>query len=176
MLTVLLLLLTTQVPCTAEELNTPVCSCKQGILSSCEVVAQSNPALADRLLKAYQAAMTLKEETQQAAEKAASSCDSSEEPDACKGQWHHIISKLIARQLEKHVVLRGQYKARDPRFVSRAKGEQDHCGYQSWHRDLDQEIVGWLQRNREATPRQFEAYLRDIYNRPELRARFPHGF
>ena len=28
----------------------------------------------------------------------------------------------------------------------------------------------------EATTKQFEAYLRLIYNRPDMLARFPHGF
>ncbi len=33
-----------------------------------------------------------------------------------------------------------------------------------------------LPRFQKATPAEFEAYLREIYSRPALRARFPHGF
>jgi len=98
------------------------------------------------------------------------------EPPECKGQKHHIISKLIAKQLNTHPTLRGLYQARDPRFVSRAVNEKAHCGYQSWHRQIDEEVVNWLLNFRRATREEFEALLREIYNRPAMRARFPHGF
>ena len=98
------------------------------------------------------------------------------EPPDCKGQKHHIISRAIAKALENHPTLRGLYKARDPRFVAQAKDEAAHCGYQDWHRKVDQEVVGWLKSRDAATPKQFEEFLRSIYNRPEMRARFPLGF
>jgi hypothetical protein len=41
---------------------------------------------------------------------------------------------------------------------------------------LDKEIVKWLKDHLTATPEEFEAYLRQVYNRPEMRARFPDGF
>ncbi|OJT24898.1 hypothetical protein BO221_10895 [Archangium sp. Cb G35] len=98
------------------------------------------------------------------------------EPIQCTGQLHHIISRLIAKELQEHRTLKGQYKERDPRFVSRAVDEKAHCGYQQWHRDVDAEVVEWLKRNRDATAKEFEAHLREIYNRPDMLARFPHGF
>ncbi|HLM45617.1 MAG TPA: Wall-associated protein precursor, partial [Myxococcaceae bacterium] len=92
------------------------------------------------------------------------------------GQLHHIISRPIAEALEEHRVLRGHYKPRDRRFVSRAVDEKAHCGYQDWHRDVDDEVIAWLKRYRDATPKQFEAFLREIYRRPEVLERFPRGF
>jgi hypothetical protein len=78
--------------------------------------------------------------------------------------------------LQEHLVLRGLYRYRDPRFVAQAKDMKAHCGYQRWHMDLDREIAAWIARNSKATAQQFEAYLRDVYARPELRLRFPNGF
>ena len=43
------------------------------------------------------------------------------------------------------------------------------------HRELDKEIVQWIERHKKATPEQFEAYLRRLYNRPDLKKRFPGG-
>ena len=48
--------------------------------------------------------------------------------------------------------------------------------YQRWHREVDDEVVEWLTENQQATPKQFEDYLRGIYSRPEMRARFPNGY
>ena len=175
----LLLILLTQVPCSGQELS-PACYCKQGMVSACEVVRQTDPALADRLEAAYQLTLKVEESTREAAEahqaQAQSSCDASAEPAECKGQWHHPISKTIFEELENHKNLRGQYKARDPRFVTRAVDEQAHCGYQSWHRNVDKEVVEWLRKHTQATRQEFESFLRDIYKRTEMRARFPHGF
>ena len=98
------------------------------------------------------------------------------EPPECRGQKHHIISRRIAKQLNEHETLHDYYKARDPRFVSRAVDEKAHCGYQSWHRDVDDEVVNWLINRRQATREEFEAFLREIYTRPAMRARFPNGF
>ncbi len=98
------------------------------------------------------------------------------EPPDCKGQQHNIISRPIAKALDKHPKLRGLYKARDERFVTQAKDEQSHCGYQEWHRKVDDEVIKWLDKNKNATSKQFEEYLREVYSRPEMRARFPNGF
>jgi hypothetical protein len=43
-------------------------------------------------------------------------------------------------------------------------------------KDVDAEVVEWLKDNRDATAKQFEDFLRQIYNRPDMRARFPNGF
>jgi hypothetical protein len=116
-----------------------------------------------------------KKQLQAAAESLAQSLGSSEPPH-CKGQEHHPISRRIARSIAKHLTLKGLYKPRDPRFVARAKDEQAHCGYQEWHRKVDDEVIDWLERNTEVTPKEFMDKLREIYSRPELKARFPNGF
>jgi len=54
--------------------------------------------------------------------------------------------------------------------------KQSHCGYQQWHRDVDNEVIDWLRRNPKATHQQFMDKLREIYSRPDMKARFPHGF
>jgi hypothetical protein len=92
------------------------------------------------------------------------------------GQLHHVISKRIAKKLEEHATLRGHYSARDPRFVKRAADKDSHNGYQKWHRDVDDEVIEWLGRYDKATPEEFEAFLRQIYNRAAMRVRFPDGF
>jgi hypothetical protein len=60
--------------------------------------------------------------------------------------------------------------------VAKAKDEESHCGYQQWHRDVDREVIEWLRREADATPGEFMAFLREIYSRPRMRERFPHGF
>jgi RHS repeat-associated protein len=89
------------------------------------------------------------------------------------GQLHHGISKRIFRELQKHPNLKGLYKYRDPRFVARAKDLASHKGYQQWHRNLDTRVVHWLKTHQNATPKQFESYLRGEYSKPYLRALFP---
>ncbi len=97
-------------------------------------------------------------------------------PVGLSGQEHHVISRRIAQELDKYPSLRGRYTARDPRFVARAADKPSHNGYQQWHRDVDNEVIQWLIQHSKATPAEFEAFLRQIYSRPEMRARFPHGF
>jgi hypothetical protein len=92
------------------------------------------------------------------------------------GQLHHAISRRVHRALEKHEFLQGRYRARDPRFVLRGADLDAHRGYQKWHQELDQEIADWLRQRPQATPEKFEAYLRSLYERPELKQRFPQGF
>ncbi|MBL9003685.1 MAG: hypothetical protein JNJ46_05525 [Myxococcales bacterium] len=98
------------------------------------------------------------------------------DPPLKPGQVHHAISRRVHRALEKHELLQGRYQPRDPRWVLRAGDGDAHRGYQSWHRELDDEIEQWLQRKKQATPEEFEAYLRSLYERPELKQRFPNGF
>ena len=100
----------------------------------------------------------------------------SSEPPQCKGQEHHLISRPIAKALADHPTLKGLYKPRDPRFVTRARDEQAHCGYQQWHRGVDEEVIEWLDDTPGATPKEFMDKLREIYSRPAMKARFPHGF
>ena len=91
------------------------------------------------------------------------------------GQEHHAISKKVARALEDNPNLAGKYTPRDPRFVTQAKDAASHRGYQTWHRELDDEVVEWLRKRPDATQAQFEKWLRDRYNKPDLKGRFPNG-
>ena len=176
MLSVLLLLLA-QVPCGPFDLSL-VCHCKQGVVSACETLRQTSAELARQAESAAQAAAMGEgiQKTAEALQAEGESSPASPEPPECKGQLHHVISRPIAKALGEHATLRGHYKARDPRFVTRAVDEQAHCGYQQWHRDVDKEVIRWLKDNLKATPKQFESFLREIYSRPAMRARFPHGF
>jgi hypothetical protein len=175
MLPLLLLLVTTQVPCTPGE-TTLVCHCKQGMANACEALRQVDAKLADAIEKALMAAKLAEEVSRKAAELEDEASPSDPEPPDWKGQNHHVISRPIAKALEKHGTLRGQYQPRDPRFVAKAVDEEAHCGYQQWHRDVDAEVIAWLERYKNATVKQFEALLRQIYNRPAMRTRFPNGF
>ncbi len=98
------------------------------------------------------------------------------EPPDCKGQNHHVISRPIAKALERHKTLRGLFGPRDRRFVAKAKDKESHCGYQKWHRDVDLEVMMWLREHEKATPEQFMSKLREIYSRKEMLERFPNGF
>jgi hypothetical protein len=188
----LLVVLTQILPCTPGELSM-VCSCKQGMGSACVALAGEDARKATQVLSEVEEALEAlealeqaspmagkddanrKKQLQVAAQSLSSSLGSSEPPD-CKGQQHHLISRPIAKALKEHPSLKGLYKPRDPRFVARARDEQSHCGYQQWHRKVDEEIIDWLDANADATPQQFLDKLREIYSRPEMRARFPHGF
>lgn len=91
------------------------------------------------------------------------------------GELHHAISRPIWRALQNHRILVGRYVARDARFVARAADDLAHRGYQQWHRQIDDEVIQWLRGHADATADEFEAFLRGIYNRPEMRERFPRG-
>ncbi len=179
LLPLLLLLVTTQVPCSPREFS-DTCKCKQGMASACEALRITDPKLAAVLEAAAAQAVVIQQTSHQqateASEQQAQESSNAPEPPDCKGQEHHIISRPIAKALEEHPVLRGHYTARDSRFVARAKDEKAHCGYQDWHRKVDQEVIQWLQERDKATPKQFEEFLRSIYKRPEMRKRFPSGF
>jgi hypothetical protein len=182
----LLVLLTQTIACTPGETSL-VCSCKQGMVSACVALAGDDARKAAQVLDEVQDALEQasrmagkddenKRQQLQAAADALSQALGSSEPPQCKGQEHHPISRRIAKKLEEHPTLKGLFKPRDPRFVARAKDEQSHCGYQEWHRNVDDEVINWLNRYSKATPKEFMDKLRDIYSRPEMRERFPHGF
>ncbi len=94
---------------------------------------------------------------------------------AKRGQLHHAISKKVHTACEDHAELAGKYTNRDPSLVTQAVDEAAHRGYQTWHRELDAEVVKWLGDNSDATQDQFETWLRNRYNQPDLRERFPDG-
>ena len=94
----------------------------------------------------------------------------------CTGQRHHAISKEIHKELQKHAVLKDVYKARDNRFVTQAIDKAAHNGYETWHRNMEIEVIAWLKRESAATPSQFEEYLRNLYQtHKDLAPRFPNG-
>jgi RHS repeat-associated protein len=95
---------------------------------------------------------------------------------AVSGQMHHGISKKVHNALQRHPNLRDRYKARDSRFQTQGVDIEAHRGYQSWHRDLDEEVSDWVRSTPEATTQQFESYLIDRYSQPDLSDRFPNGF
>ena len=167
-----------------------VCGCKQGMVTACEALYGQDAEWAVRLLEEVVGTLDAleqparmagkgdesgKKQLQAAAESLSQSLGSSEPPH-CKGQKHHLISRRIAKKLSEHSTLKGLYPPRDPRFVTQAKDEQSHCGYQEWHRNVDEEVMRWLDRNPKATPEEFMGKLRELYGRPEMQARFPHGF
>ena len=178
---VLVSFLVAQVPCASGE-SSLVCHCKAGLLSACAALAQKDEALAKEILRALTMAKAAKE-SKQVKEQATATVDTGcgQPPDdggdkKCTGQYHHIISKVIFRALEDRPSLKGLYKYRDPRFVARAVDEEAHCGYQHWHIELDKEIAKWIREQERIGPEKFEAYLREVYKRPELQVRFPNGF
>ncbi len=153
----LVLMLLANVPCSPEE-GTVVCHCKAGSVSACEVLRQTDPKKFADLEKA----------TAQRANAAKATVQPT-------GELHHAISRRVAAKLDGHATLRGLYKPRDPRFVTRAKDGAAHRGYQDWHRKLDEEIIKWLDGHKKATPREFEDFLRELYSRPDMLKRFPNG-
>lgn len=160
--------------------------CKQGRLTACQELAKTDPGKAAEIqaelakaalrLEAFRAADDEAREKEDSDADEASESEAPGEPPGCKGQEHHIISRPIARELAKHGTLRGLYKPRDPRLKTQAKTEEDHCGYQDWHRKVDQEVIEWLERYEKATPEQFLKKLREIYSRKDMLKRFPNGF
>ncbi|WNG16849.1 Wall-associated protein precursor [Cystobacter fuscus] len=186
MLSSLLLVVLTQVACTPGEMSA-VCSCKQGMVSACVTLVGNDARRAAQVLDEVHELLEqatwmegkgderTKQQLQTAAESLSQTLGSSEPPQ-CKGQNHHLISRPIAKGLSRHATLKGLFEPRDPRFVSRAKDEKSHCGYQEWHRKVDEEVVEWLKEHPKATLEQFMNKLREIYSRPEMQSRFPHGF
>jgi hypothetical protein len=88
-----------------------------------------------------------------------------------EGQVHHVLSEQIMKKLNDHKTLRGRFHREQ--WKVRAAAPHDHCGYQTWHRKVDQEIVDWLEKNQDATPEKFIAKLREIYSRHDMLIRFP---
>jgi hypothetical protein len=176
MLRLLLLLVATQVPAVPGETSL-VSFCKQGRLSACDLLKQTNPQKAAEILRDLEALKVAEEaREQQSAEGTEEEAEAAPEPPDCKGQNHHVISRLIAKALKEHKTLGGLFKPRDRRFVAKAKDEDSHCGYQEWHRKVDQEVIDWIEEHPDATQEQFMRFLREIYKRPKMLERFPNGF
>jgi hypothetical protein len=54
--------------------------------------------------------------------------------------------------------------------------EQRIGDIKKWHRDLDDEVVNWIRGNRDTNGDDFLAFLKNLYERPDIKARFPNGF
>jgi hypothetical protein len=91
--------------------------------------------------------------------------------DGCTGQMHHILSTKTMRELGEHPTLRGIFKRDD--MITQALDMPSHNGYQQWHRQLDDEVVEWLQLNQNSGKEDFLQFLKDIYSRDDMRQRFP---
>ncbi len=141
------------------------------VLNSVKTVYGTTQAGTARLKEEAQA-----KEDAEFAEAAEAIGEATPEPPNCEGQNHHVISRPIAEKLKDHETLSGLYEPRDERYVAKAKNKESHCGYQHWHRDVDLEVIKWLRANNKAKPEQFEAFLREIYKRPDMIKRFPRGF
>ncbi len=171
-------------PCAPSD-GTVVCGCKQQSASACEALAAGDPEAMKGILRlalALKAAQAVKQAEENSADSVDTGCGTSQSPEQddeqakCTGQMHHIISKTVWRALQGQPMLKDRYQYRDPRFVAQAKDLKAHCGWEGWHRKLDDEIAKWVVDRPKLTPEEFEAYLREMYARPELRARFPNGF
>jgi hypothetical protein len=92
-------------------------------------------------------------------------------------QVHHPISRPIASALGDHPTLSPLAWRRDE-FVTQAADLAAHDGYPKFFRDLDAEVINWINEPEQAlaTQEEFLAYLRNRYSQPDLRARFPNGF
>lgn len=93
-----------------------------------------------------------------------------------KGQIHHPISKVVHDALERHPNLKGLYSRRDPRYETQAVDLPAHNGWWGWHKDFDEEVADYIDAHPELTQQQFEAYMKQRYEAPDMLARFPLGW
>jgi RHS repeat-associated protein len=89
------------------------------------------------------------------------------------GQVHHLISNRVLAAMKSHKALSAGADAMRARLKKQAVDLAAHNGYQKWHRDLDDEIVSWIRNHENATEDEFLRYLDGVYNRPEIKSRFP---
>ena len=47
-----------------------------------------------------------------------------------------------------------------------------HRGYQTWHRDLDDDIVNWITKNEKASLSMFTDYMNELYCAHDMVERF----
>jgi hypothetical protein len=92
------------------------------------------------------------------------------------GQIHHVISTKVGRAIDNHPILKGVFARRDNRFVTQAIDGAAHRGYQRWHRELDAEVVKWIEDNPTKNADDFLSFLTNLYQRADIKARFPNGF
>jgi hypothetical protein len=88
------------------------------------------------------------------------------------GQIHHVISNPIINEVNKNPDLSNQINREDPQFKIQAKDLQSHYGYDTPHRAADQQTVNWLQKNPNATYKEFIDHLNNVYSQPAQVQRF----
>jgi RHS repeat-associated protein len=91
------------------------------------------------------------------------------------GQLHHVVSKAIGRAMSNAPRLRGALGEMRQRLVTRARDLMSHRGYQKWHRDLDKEVIEFIEQNPGVSPSRFERFLEERYAKPDLADKFPGG-
>lgn len=87
------------------------------------------------------------------------------------GQWHHVLSRKIMLELNRHPTLNGVFNRKD--FLVQAVNKESHNGYQNWHRIYESSVSTWLRLNKSTTPVQFLNYLYSVYSSRDILIRFP---
>ena len=76
--------------------------------------------------------------------------------------------------LDKHKTLKGVFNRNNPNLIHKAADQAAHRGYQTWHRQYDDIVVQWLDRNPLATPGEFTNFLNGLHKQPWLNSRIPN--
>jgi hypothetical protein len=87
------------------------------------------------------------------------------------GQRHHVFSNKIINALKRHQTLMGIFERDD--VITRAIDDASHRGYETWHREIDSEVVDWLTEHPNTTKEEFTDFLQQVYSRPDIQKRFP---
>ncbi|MDE2125353.1 MAG: hypothetical protein KGJ62_02055 [Armatimonadetes bacterium] len=66
-----------------------------------------------------------------------------------------------------------QFKRNDKNYIVGAVNKAAHWGYQTWHREIDKEVVDWILAHPDAPANELRTLLREIYSRPGVSWRFP---
>jgi RHS repeat-associated protein len=87
------------------------------------------------------------------------------------GQIHHVFSQKIMTELNKHDTLKGVFERND--LLVQALDKASHNGYQTWHREYDDQVVEWLKEHDQATIEEFLSFLQGLYSQTDLQQKFP---
>ena len=90
------------------------------------------------------------------------------------GQKHHLLSKKILDALDEHKVLKGKFTKNQEGFLYQAKDLESHKGYQTWHREYDKKVVGWLEKNQDATEKEFKTFLHNLHQEDWIKDKIPN--
>ncbi len=78
------------------------------------------------------------------------------------GQAHHPFSRKIVKAAKQNNNLKDVVN-RNVGTI-RALNPSAHKGYQKWHRNFDNAVVSWLQKNPNATASQFTGFMNKLYS------------